>query len=188
MDLRGKLRKRDFSGLKPSQVMAFLYDGNELYRFRGAEALGQLCRGKKARNFILRLFWHLSDESGAYCIGAPLGIAEIGRNNPEEFEGFKNKFVSLLDDWEVERRYVAYGIGRTAKIIKDAYPDPVEKLLEKIDEIRTGDFVVYAVWALGMLGERDIVRKYLNDNRKGRFYDGEWINVKSVREIAKMFI
>lgn len=51
--------------------------------------------GERARNYILRLFWHLSDESGAYCIGAPLGIAEIGRNNPEEFEGFKNKYVSL---------------------------------------------------------------------------------------------
>ena len=188
MDLRDKLRRRDFSGLKPSQAMAFLYDGDEFYRFRGAEALGQLCRGEKARNFILRLFWHLSDESGAYCIGAPLGIAEIGRNNPKEFEGFKNKFVSLLDDWEVERRYVAYGIGRTAEIIKDAYPDPVEKLLEKIEEIREGSFVVYAVWALGKLGEVEAVRKFLNDDRRGRFYDGERIAIKSVGEIAKMFI
>ncbi len=187
--LRELLKRRDFSAIKkPSLAMAFLYDGDEFYRFRGAEALGYLCRGEKARNFILRLFWHLSDESGAYCIGAPLGIAEIGRNNPKEFEGFKNKFVSLLDDWEVERRYVAYGIGRTAEIIKDAYPNPVEKLLEKIEEIRTGDFVVYAVWALGKLGEFESVRRFVDDDRRGRFYDGERITVKSVGEIARMFI
>ncbi len=187
-ELREYLRRREFEKLTPRLAMAFLYDTDEFYRFRGAEALGYLCRGEKARNFILRLFWHLSDESGAYCVGAPLGIAEIGRNNPKEFEGFKNKFVSLLDDWEVERRYVAYGIGRTAEIVRDAYPNPVDKLLEKIEEIGTGDFVVYAVWALGMLGEVEAVKRFANDERIGRFYDGERITEKKVKEIARIFI
>ena len=68
---------------------------------------------------IHRLFWHLSDESSGYRVGAPLGIAEIGKSNPEIFEGFKNKFISLLDDWEVERKYVSYGIGITADIIRN---------------------------------------------------------------------
>ena len=99
-----------------------------------AEALGYLCRGNVAMNFILRLFWHLSDESGAYCIGAPLGIAEIGRTNPEVFEGFKNRFVSLIDDWEVEKKYVVIGTCRLAEIIKDAYPNPAEKIREKWSE------------------------------------------------------
>ncbi len=168
--------------------MAFLYDADEFYRFRGAEALGYLCKGEKARNFILRLFWHLSDESGAYCVGAPLGIAEIGRSNPDEFEGFKNKFISLLDDWEVERRYVAYGIGRTAEIAKDAYPNPVDKLVEVLEEIKSGDFAVYAVWALGKLGALDVVRDFIDDERVGRFYDGERITERKVKEIARMFI
>ncbi len=187
--IRELLRKREFDAIKrPSLLMAFLYDPDEFYRFRAAEALGYLCKGERAREFILRLFWHLSDESGAYCVGAPLGIAEIGRSNPEVFEGFKNKFVSLLDDWEVERRYVAYGIGRTAKVVRDAYPNPKEKLLEKIEEIGSGDFVVYAVWALGMLEETEVVRKFVNDERRGRFYDGERITVRSVGEIARTFI
>jgi len=85
--LREYLRKREYWKIKkPSTVMQFLYDADEFYRFRGAEALGYLCRGQTAKNFILRLFWHLSDESGAYCVGAPIGIAEIGRANPEAFE------------------------------------------------------------------------------------------------------
>ena len=58
--------------------MQFLYDANEFYRFRAAEALGYLCKVRTARNFILLLFWLLSDELGAYCISVPLGIAEIG--------------------------------------------------------------------------------------------------------------
>lgn len=172
-----------YSEIPPSKALAYLYHPDELLRFRAAEALGELCRGEKARNYILRLFWHLSDESGAYCIGAPLGIAEIGRRNPEIFGGFRNKYVSLLDDWEVERKYVAYGIGRVAEIVKNAYPDPVEKLKEKIDEIRTPDFVVYALWALKRL-ECDIVR-YLQKfgDFEAEFYDGRRIRKEKISEL-----
>jgi len=125
--------------------MQFLYDADEFYRFRGAEALGHLCRGNVARNFILRLFWHLSDESGAYCVGAPIGIAEIGRTNPDVFEGFKNKYVSLIDDWEVERKYVVYGIGRLAEVVRDAYPDPAEKIREVLESEKNATTLAYAV-------------------------------------------
>ncbi len=181
--LREKLRLRKFDEIKISQAFSFLYDVDEFYRFRGAEALGYLCRGVKAREYILRLFWHLSDESGAYCIGAPLAIAEIGRNNPMQFEGFKNKFVSLLDNWEVERKYVAYGIGRTAEIIKDAYPNPCDKLFEKIEEIEDANFVIYAVWALKKLGAD--TRNFLKDKRKAKFYDGEKIVELRICDVAK---
>ena len=139
--------------LKPSKLISFLYHPEEILRFKAAEVLGRKVKGEEARNLILRLFWHLNDESGAYCVGAPLGIAEIGRNNPDVFEGFKNKYVSLLDDWEVERKYVAYGIGRLAEIVKDSYPNPVKKLREKINEIEKAEFRAYALWALKMLGK-----------------------------------
>ncbi len=183
MDIREKLKLRKFDEIRINQAFSFLYSEDEFYRFRGAEALGHLCRGEKAREYILRLFWHLNDESGAYCIGAPLGIAEIGRSNPFQFTGFKNKFVSLLDNWEVERKYVAYGIGRTAEIIKDAYPNPVEKLLEKIEEINDENFVIYAIWALKKLGED--VRRFMNDERIADFYDGEAIVKVRICDIVK---
>ncbi len=130
---------------KPSLAMLFLYDSDEFYRFRGAEALGYLCKGKTARNFILRLFWHLSDESGAYCIGAPLGIAEIGRTNPDVFEGFKNKFVSLIDDWEVERKYVVYGMGRVSHLIGDTYPDSRKKIEEVLLNESDCEVIAYSI-------------------------------------------
>jgi len=184
--LKLKLRLRNFDSLKPKLAMRFLYDADEFYRFRGAEALGYLCKGQKAREYILRLFWHLSDESGAYCIGAPLGIAEIGRNNPKEFEGFKNKYVSLLENWEVERKYVAYGIGRTAEIVRDAYPNPKELLLEVVEELKDPNFTVYAVWALGLLKAEE-VRLFVNDKSIAKFYNGEEIVEVRICDIAKLF-
>jgi len=180
------LERKDFDKLTPKLAMRYLYYPDEFYRFRGAEALGYLCRGQKAREYILRLFWHLSDESGAYCIGAPLGIAEIGRNNPKEFEGFKNRYVSLLENWEVERKYVAYGIGRTAEIVRDAYPNPIELLLEVVEELKDPNFTVYAVWALGML-KADEVRLFVNDKRTARFYNGEEIVEVRICDIVKFF-
>ena len=161
--------------LKPSKLISFLYHPEEFLRFRAAEVLGKKVKGEKARNLILRLFWHLNDESGAYCVGAPLGIAEIGRNNPDVFEGFKNKYVSLLDDWEVERKYVAYGIGRLAEIVKDAYPNPVKKLREKIDEVKDDEFTAYALIALKKLGDdiSDLQPRFNGVEKTVEFYDGK---------------
>ncbi|MBO8180764.1 MAG: hypothetical protein H0Z19_09880 [Archaeoglobus sp.] len=161
--------------LKPSKLISFLYHPEEILRFRAAEVLGKKVKGEKARNLILRLFWHLNDESGAYCVGAPLGIAEIGRNNPDVFEGFKNKYVSLLDDSEVERKYVAYGIDRLAEIVKDAYPNPAKKLREKIDEVKDNEFTVYALIALKKLGDdiSDLQPRFNGVEKTVEFYDGK---------------
>lgn len=173
---------------KPSQLISFLYHPDELIRFRAAEALGYLCRGERAKNYILRLFWHLSDESGAYCIGAPLGIAEIGKTNPDVFETFKNKFVSLLDDWEVERKYVAYGVGRTAEVIKDAYPDPVEKLKEKMEKIKNLEFTAYALWALMKLGEDVSSEKFSGFDEVINFYNGEVVLKGRFQDIISIIL
>jgi len=116
-------------------LISFLYESEPLV-FYAAEALGVVCgvlekenESEFVKDILRRLFWHLRDESGAYCKGAPLAIGEIGRNAPVAFEGFENMFLSLLRNEEVELRYVIYGIGRAAKRILDAYPNPVEELL-----------------------------------------------------------
>jgi len=174
--------------LEPSKLISFLYHPEEILRFRAAEILGMKVSGTKARNLILRLFWHLNDESGAYCVGAPLGIAEIGKNNPEVFESFKNKYVSLLDDWEVERRYVAYGIGRLAEIVKDAYPNPVEKLREKIEEIKDYSFTVYALIALKKLGDdiSDLKLKFVDVKKLIEYYDGKKMISIALSDLLKI--
>ncbi len=184
------LERREFWKFeKPSMAMQFLYDAEEFYRFRGAEALGYLCKGETARNFILRLFWHLSDESGAYCVGAPLGIAEIGRANPDVFEGFRNKFVSLVDDWEVERKYVVYGMGRVSYLIEDAYPNPKKKVEEVLKEDERVEVVAYAILTAKKLGLPDDVcveaaERFFGERVK--IYDGEKIVEVSFPDVLNM--
>ncbi len=120
-------------------IISFLY-GSEPFVFYAAEALGVVCgvleregEVEFVRGILRRLFWHLRDESGAYCRGAPLAIGEIGRNAPVAFEGFKNMLISLLRNWEVELKYVVYGIGRAAENMEHAYPDPVEELMPLLE-------------------------------------------------------
>ncbi len=188
--LREFLRNREYWKIeKPSLAMQFLYDADEFYRFRGAEALGYLCKGKTARNFILRLFWHLSDESGAYCIGAPLGIAEIGRTNPEEFEGFRNKFVSLIDDWEVERKYVVYGIARVVHLVMDAYPNPRKKVEEVLREEESPEVIAYAILTakkLGCCSEICVESAERFNGVSVKIYDGESIIEVSFPDVLSL--
>ena len=166
-------------------LISFLY-GDELLMFRASEALGIVCGRldekdtEYVRNVLRKLFWHLNDESGAYCKGAPLAIGEIGRNAKRAFENFKNMTVSLLDNGEVEKKYVIYAIGRAAENIKDAYPNPIEKLkplLNEEDEIRG-----YAVWALKKLGI-----DLFDEVKDGEivFYNGDLtkVRIKDLRKI-----
>ena len=166
-------------------LISFLY-GDELLMFRASEALGIVCGRldekdtEYVRNVLRKLFWHLNDESGAYCKGAPLAIGEIGRNAKRAFENFKNMAVSLLDNDEVEKKYVIYAIGRAAENIKDAYPNPIEKLkplLNEEDEIRG-----YAVWALKKLGI-----DLFDEVKDGEivFYNGDLtkVRIKDLRKI-----
>lgn len=146
------LLNNDFQGLRAKDVFRFLYSDREILRFKAAEALGSLCRGNSAYNYLLRFFWHLSDESGAYCVGAPLAIAEIAFRNLEVFEGFKMKFLYLLENEEVERSYVAYGILRNARIYD--FFEARDLLRKKILELNDLRFKAYAILALRKMGEK----------------------------------
>jgi len=191
-----RLRKFDeMSGFKQkklaSMLITFLNDEDELYRFRAAEALGITCKKiaesdeEHVRKILRRLFWSLNDESGSYCVGAPLAIGEIGRNAPAPFEGFKNMLVSLMDNWELELRYVVYAIGRAADSVKDAYPDPVEKLIPLLNH-KKPEIRGYAAWALGELKaekSREELERLMGDEEEISIYDGVFKKLK-VKEIA----
>lgn len=165
-----------------STLISFLY-GEELLIFRASEALGIICGELEkedvefVRNILRRLFWHLNDESGAYCKGAPVAIGEIGRNAAVAFEGFKNMTVSLLDNEEVEIKYVIYAIGRAAKNLKDAYPNPIEKLKPLIYH-ENAEIRGYAAWALVELGTINGLEHLINDDSEIVIYDGDFRRLK----------
>jgi len=61
--------------------------------------------------------------------------------------------------------------------LKDAYPNPVKKLREKINEIEKAEFRAYALWALKMLGEdiNDLIERFKDSEELINFYNGERI-------------
>jgi hypothetical protein len=177
-----------------SRLISFLY-GDELLIFRSAEAIGLICGeiGRADEEFVKRilrrLFWHLNDESGAYCKGAPVAIGEIGRNAATPFEGFKNMTVSLLDNGEVERKYVIYAIGRAARNIHNAYPNPVEKLVPLLKH-ESPEIRAYTAYSLGELGDIRVLKyleELLADKRKTEIYN-EYFEKVRVCDVASKAI
>ena len=75
------------------------------------------------RNYLLRLFWLVNDESGGICWRAPELIGEILYNCPT-FDQFFPMLISLLDmEDEDALRFQAgtlWAIGRVAQVAKDA--------------------------------------------------------------------
>lgn len=197
--IKDLLMNRDYTPLIQSsdlkkmckELIAFLY-GEDLLIYRASEALGLVCKeqgkydGEHVKNILRRLFWHLNDESGAYCRGAPVAIGEIGRNS-QHFEGFKNMPVSLLDNEEVELKFVVYALGRAAENIKDAYPNPIEELQPLLNheepEIRG-----YTVWALGELGAQEAkkgLESLLQDDNVIRIYHQGELKDMAIKDIAQ---
>lgn len=201
-ELKDLLMNRDYEPLIHSEdlkkvckeLITFLY-GEDLLIYRASEALGLVCRrkeqeqeqvdGEHVKNILRRLFWHLNDESGAYCRGAPVAIGEIGRNS-QEFEGFKNMTVSLLDNEEVEFKFAIYALGRAAENVRDAYPDPVEKLLPLLNH-EEPQIRGHAAWAIGELGAEESgegLNELLEDESVITIYHQGDFKEMAVRDIA----
>jgi hypothetical protein len=146
-----------------SMLITFTYEENPLVRWRAVDALGRcaerLCsiRPEMLKNLLRRLFWLMSDESGAVAWHAPEAIGEIVRTDPTAFADFIPMVVALLD-LEPEDRPpflpgILYALGRIGK----AQPDAVKEGLAKICEALTvtdAQARAMAVWCLGQLREQ----------------------------------
>lgn len=75
------------------------------------------------RNYLLRLFWLVNDESGGICWRAPELIGEILHNCPD-YSQFFPMLISLLDlekeDAPLFQRGTLWAIGRVAQVAKNA--------------------------------------------------------------------
>jgi|Deesub1362B_J571_1020462.scaffolds.fasta_scaffold00160_18 hypothetical protein len=166
-------------------LISFLYE-SEPFVFYAAEALGIICgvieregEAEFVRKILRRLFWHLRDESGAYCRGAPLAIGEIGRNAPVAFKGFKNILLSLLRNEEVELKYVIYGIGRDAENMRDAHPDPVGELMPFLEHwnvvIRGYTLITLCALKASIPGDKIEIG---NDEEFEMYFEGEIVKLR----------
>ncbi len=112
-----------------SYLTALPYDRNQTIGKRAIKATGLAakviteCDPEYVRNYLLRLFWLVNDESGGIGWKAPELIGEILYNCPD-FEQFFPMLISLLDMEEEDRTRFHVGtvwaIGRVAQVARDA--------------------------------------------------------------------
>jgi hypothetical protein len=112
-----------------SQLTALTYEEDTILCDRAIEISGLAARiisgrdPEYVRNYILRLFWLLNDESGGIGWRAPELVGEILYNCPQ-FSQFFPMLISLLDLEEEDapnfRAGTFWAIGRVAQVAKDA--------------------------------------------------------------------
>ena len=127
-----------------SQLTALSYEEDTKTSERAIEATGLAARiiarqdPEYVRNYLLRLFWLINDESGGIGWRAPELIGEILHHCPQ-FSQFFPMLISLLDlDEEDAPRFqtgTLWAIGRVAQATKDA----MLPALPKVRALISGD-------------------------------------------------
>jgi hypothetical protein len=151
-----------------STLITLTYDADPLIRWRAVDAIGRcaerLCaiRPGGLKSLLRRLFWMMSDESGAVAWHAPEAIGEIVRSDPLAFTDFIPMTISLLD-LEPEDRPpflpgILYALGRIGEAAPDAVQDGLPGIAEALAETDSQARAM-AVWSLGRLGARDALAR-----------------------------
>jgi HEAT repeat protein len=170
--LRELLQRRDFDDLVDVSggkrhilglLISLTFDPDPLIGWRAVEAIGAAARGIAeddpdcVRDYLRRLHWLLSEESGGLCWRAPEAMAEIVQHRPELFSDYIPIVVSLLEQMADEdlvhfRAGILWAIGR----LGPAAGDHVEAVLPAITSaLDDSDPQVrgMAVWCLGQVGQ-----------------------------------
>lgn len=125
-----------------SLLTALTYDDDQVVCDRAIKATGLAAKvisqrdAEYIRNYLLRLFWLINDESGSIGWRAPELIGEVLYNCPS-LDQFFPMLISLLDlgkeDAPRFRAGTLWAIGRVAQVTRDA----VLPALPQIQELST---------------------------------------------------
>lgn len=136
------------------------YDREELVFWRAIEAAGHVTsfmaetNSEDVRNFIRRLIWALSDESGDMAWSGPEMLAEVFIRNPVLCEDVAPIVINL--DEPVFRKGAVWAAGRIAcdhpEIVLEVADELINEIGNPDPEIRA-----YAAWALGCLRDKRAV-------------------------------
>jgi len=166
---RQLLSKEDFASILElardkkhilSKLTALTYDEDLAVSNHAITASGLVAKTiaedetEHVRNYLLRLFWLVNDESGGIGWRAPELIGEILCNCPN-FEQFFPMLISLLDLEEEDRARFQVGtvwaIGRVAQVAREAMLPALPLVqtytsLDNENELRETGF-----WCIGQL-------------------------------------
>ena len=143
-----------------SQLTALSYEEDAEISKRAIEATGLAARiiaernPEYVRNYLLRLFWLVNDESGGICWRAPELIGEILFHCPN-FEQFFPMLISLLDlekeDTPRFRVGTLWAIGRVAQIARDAMLPALQEVQSYTTRDEETDTTEMAIWCMQQL-------------------------------------
>lgn len=173
------------------KLISLSYDKTSLISWRAIEAAGLLTGAisksdpKLVRNFVGRLLWMISDESGGICWSAPEMLGEIARNSPELCSDIASIIASFHKEtmltsgvlWALGR------IGRTDAAMVNYSVPIILDYLKSSDRTLRG----YAAWALGEIRPQGAIyglEKLRDDKNTFTLYDEGELKETSVGEIA----
>ena len=147
-----------------SRLTVLTYEEDATISGNAIEATGLAARiiaGREpeyVRNYLLRLFWLLNDESGGIGWRAPELIGEILYNCPL-FSQFFPMLISLLDLEEEDaprfRTGTLWAIGRVAQVERDAMLPALPWVKNYLlgDETTDLDVIEKAMWCISQLSD-----------------------------------
>lgn len=151
-----------------SLLTALTYDENQVVSDRAIKASGSAAKiiatkdTEYIRNYLLRLFWLVNDESGGIGWRAPELIGEILFNCPN-FDQFFPMLISLLDlEREDAHRFRAgtlWAIGRVAQVARDGMRPALQQVQEYTLPGENADTKQMAVWCMKQINTQTYVSK-----------------------------
>lgn len=145
-----------------SQLTALTYEDDTTISNRAIKASGLAARviarrnPEYVRNYLLRLFWLVNDESGSIGWRAPELIGEILHRCPQ-FDQFFPMLISLLDLEEEDaprlRAGTLWAIGRVAQVDREAMLPVLPQIRKFISLDESTDIEVdeTAMWCVDQL-------------------------------------
>ncbi|MGD2153566.1 MAG: HEAT repeat domain-containing protein [Gemmatimonadales bacterium] len=143
-------------------LVALTYDSDPQIGWRAVEALGLAARRvaddapEHVREYLRRLYWLISEESGGICWHAPAAMAEIVRHKPSLFPDYVPIVVFLIlylaeEDLDHFKTDILWAIGRLGSVagdyIEEVHPAIVSALDDPDPQVRGT-----AVWCLSRVG------------------------------------
>lgn len=138
-----------------TKIMPFLYERDELLRWRAIEAMGRVAKvvfertPDAVRATVRKLLWSMNDESGSVGWHAPEAVGEILYNVPALLEEYGIILASNLDKSPFERG-VHWAVMRMASANANLFSE-FAQLLEKSLENPDPYIRVWAIKALGLI-------------------------------------
>jgi methylated-DNA-[protein]-cysteine S-methyltransferase len=144
-------------------LVALTYDQDPQIGWRAVEALGVAARRiaehdpDYVREYLRRLYWLISEESGGICWHAPAAMAEIVRRKPSLFADYVPIVVFLIlnlaeEDLDHFRANILWAVGRLGPLasnhIESVHSAIVSALDDPDPQVRGA-----AVWCLDQVGQ-----------------------------------